>query len=146
MKILRIYKPLKEIGDVIVFFDIEVSGFRINGFRYRRGDYADYVSMPARQASNKKWYPIAYPTDSEVKKELIRVIIEVLKEVEENKIIVETIQENNVEQNINHQKELTAAEKIEISRNYLPQEFISREGSKAMRSGIYGDIKRRSRE
>ena len=40
MNVVQVYRPVKEYGDVIAFFDIEVSGFRINGFRLRRGEYA----------------------------------------------------------------------------------------------------------
>lgn len=124
MKVVRVYCPPK-LSNVIAFFDIEIEGFRINGFKLLRGDHANYISMPARLGKNNRWFPVAYPVTSQQKLALEQSILVALREIGTNRMVVETsgLPSSKVS---NEKKE----EKIEIKKIFVSeQKLYSLEGA-----------------
>lgn len=156
MLIARLTKANASSGDVVAFFDVKVSGFRINGFKLRRGkegadDY--YITPPARLGNDKKWHPVVYCINDRTRAELLKMAIDALKGNIESESITSQETATVIPQTPapfgksvkRSGSELTGEDKIAISRKYIPEGWVPNAGIKKMTGNRFSDMRKRSR-
>ena len=78
MKIVRLYRYEDSPMDIACLFDVEIGGFRINGFAAKRKENKYVIEYPCA-VRNEKRTRIAYPTSRDSEKELIKTAQEAIK-------------------------------------------------------------------